>query len=187
MTCSNCGAEVADGMKFCFDCGTPVPQVKKCVSCGAELSLKMKFCPECGAKQDGSAPKSSGFSMGDKNVIAGDVIGSKEETNISGNATIIKNEDQTKQVKKCHICGSFIPIEALNEFLKDGIIDTNERREIESLKVKYGISTEKANALEQELKPKTEKINFSTIEKLNLTEATEIFYELGNAKKPMNF
>ena len=77
--------------------------------------------------------------------------------------------------------------EALKEFLKDGIIDANERREIESLKVKYGISTEKANALEQELKPKTEKINFSTIEKLNLTEATEIFYELGNAKKPMNF
>ena len=224
MTCSNCGAEVADGMKFCFDCGTPIPQVKKCVSCGAELSLKMKFCPECGAKQDGSAPKSSGFSMGDKNVIAGDVIGSKEETNISGNATIIKNEDQTKQVKKCHICGSFVSIldgyncpecgeftcedcfdlskricksceknklqnneekfiEALKEFLKDGIIDINERREIESLKVKYGISTEKANALEQELKPKTEKINFSTIEKLNLTEATEVFYEQGNAKK----
>ena len=110
MTCSNCGAEVADGMKFCFDCGTPVPQVKKCVSCGAELSLKMKFCPECGTNQDGSAPKSSGFSMGDKNVIAGDVIGSKEETHISGNATIIKNEDQTKQVKKCHVCGSFIPV-----------------------------------------------------------------------------
>ena len=224
MTCNNCGAEVADGMKFCFDCGTPVPQVKKCVSCGAELSLKMKFCPECGTNQDGSTPKSSGFSMGDKNVIAGDVIGSKEETHISGNATIIKNEDQTKQVKKCHICGSFIPvvdgydcpecgeftcedcfdlskricksceknklqnneekfIEALKEFFKDGIIEANERREIESLKVKYGISTEKANALEQELKPKTEKINFSTIEKLNLTEATEIFYEQGIAKK----
>ena len=37
--------------------------------------------------------------------------------------------------------------------------------------------------MEQELKPKTEKINFSTIEKLNLTEATEIFYEEGDAKK----
>ena len=110
MTCNNCGAEVQDGMKFCFDCGTPVPQVKKCVSCGAELSLKMKFCPECGTNQDGSTPKSSGFSMGDKNVIAGDVIGTKEETHISGNATIIKNEDQTKQVKKCHICGSFVSI-----------------------------------------------------------------------------
>ena len=184
----------------------------------------MKFCGECGTKQDESVSKSSGFSMGDKNVIAGDVIGSKEETHISGNATIIKNEDQTKQVKKCHICGSFVSIldgyncpecgeftcavcfdlskricksceknklqnneekfiEALKDFLKDGIIDANERREIESLKVKYGISTEKANALEQELKPKTEKINFSTIEKLNLTEATEIFYEQGIAKK----
>ena len=29
----------------------------------------------------------------------------------------------------------------------------------------------------------TEKINFSTIEKLNLTEATEVFYEQGIAKK----
>ena len=224
MICSNCGSEVQDGMKFCGECGTPVPQTKKCINCGLELPLSMKFCGECGTKQDGSAPKSSGFSMGDKNVIAGDVIGSKEETHISGNATIIKNEDQTKQVKKCHICGSFIPvvdgydcpecgeftcedcfdlskricksceknklqkneekfIEALKEFLKDGIIDANERKEIESLKVKYGISTEKANALEQELKPKTEKINFSTIEKLNLTEATEVFYGQGNAKK----
>ena len=224
MICSNCGSEVQDGMKFCGECGTPVPQTKKCINCGLELPLNMKFCGECGTKQDGSAPKSSGFSMGDKNVIAGDVIGSKEETHISGNATIIKNEDQTKQVKKCHICGSFVSIldgyncpecgeftcevcfdlskricktceknklqnneekfiEALKDFLKDGIIDANERREIENLKVKYGISTEKANALEQELKPKTEKINFSTIEKLNLTEATEIFYEQGIAKK----
>ena len=224
MICGNCGSEVQDGMKFCGECGTPVPQTKRCINCGLELPLNMKFCGECGTKQDGSAPKSSGFSMGDKNVIAGDVIGSKEETNISGNATIIKNEDQTKQVKKCHICGSFVSIldgyncpecgeftcedcfdlskricksceknklqnneekfiEALKEFLKDGIIDANERREIESLKVKYGISTEKANALEQELKPKTEKINFSTIEKLKLNEATEVFYEQGIAKK----
>ncbi|MEE0999274.1 MAG: zinc ribbon domain-containing protein [Treponemataceae bacterium] len=110
MICSNCGSEVQDGMKFCGECGTPVPQTKKCINCGLELPLNMKFCGECGAKQDESAPKSSGFSMGDKNVIAGDVIGSKEETNISGNATIIKNEDQTKQVKKCHICGSFVSI-----------------------------------------------------------------------------
>jgi len=110
MICSNCGSEVQDGMKFCGECGTPVPQTKKCINCGLELPLSMKFCGECGTKQDGSAPKSSGFSMGDKNVIAGDVIGSKEETHISGNATIIKNEDQTKQVKKCHICGSFVSI-----------------------------------------------------------------------------
>ena len=28
MKCSNYGAEVAEGMRFCGDCGTPVPQEK---------------------------------------------------------------------------------------------------------------------------------------------------------------
>lgn len=110
MKCANCGAEVEEGMKFCGECGAPVPQVKKCIKCGAEIPLKMKFCPECGARQDGGAAPSSGggFAMGDKNVVAGDVIGSKEETHISGNATIIKNEDETKKTAKCHVCGKII-------------------------------------------------------------------------------
>ncbi len=109
--CSVCGTELEEGQKFCFECGAPVPQTKKCIKCGAELPLKMKFCPECGTKQDGTANASgSGFSMGDKNVIAGDVIGHKEETHVAGNATFIKNEDQTKQIKKCHVCGSLVQI-----------------------------------------------------------------------------
>ena len=109
--CTNCGTELEEGAKFCLECGTPVPQTKKCIKCGFELPLSAKFCPECGTKQDGTANASaSGFSMGDKNVIAGDVIGHKEETHIAGNATIIKNEDQTKQVKRCHICGSLVQI-----------------------------------------------------------------------------
>lgn len=29
MKCSNCGAEVVEGMKFCCDCGSPLPQGKK--------------------------------------------------------------------------------------------------------------------------------------------------------------
>ena len=74
----------------------------------------------------------------------------------------IKNKSQNNEAKF---------IEALKEFLQDGIIDANERKEIESLRVKYEISTEKAAALEQELKPKQKKINFSTIEKLKLEEA----------------
>ncbi len=111
--CANCGTELDEGAKFCLECGTPVPQTKKCIKCGFELPLSAKFCPECGTKQDGQAnpnASDSGLNMGDKNVIAGDVIGHKEETHIAGNATIIKNEDQTKQVKKCHICGSLVPI-----------------------------------------------------------------------------
>ena len=226
MICKNCGCEVDDGMKFCGECGTPIPQTKKCINCGCELPLNMKFCGECGTKQDGTASKSSGFSMGDKNVIAGDVIGSKEETNISGNATIIKNEDQTKQVKECHVCGSFVQIlegyncsqcggftcaecfdqtyrvcnpcvdvkimqnenkykEALEKALQDGIINIEERKELKELQAEYGITDEKAFFLEKELKSKiqTVKINFSTIEKLKLEEATELFYEEGNVFK----
>ncbi len=109
--CSVCGTEIEDGQKFCFECGAPVPQTKKCIKCGAEIALKMKFCPECGTNQNGKAnAENTGFSMGDKNVIAGDVIGHKEETHVAGNATFIKNEDQTKQVKKCHVCGSLVQI-----------------------------------------------------------------------------
>ena len=109
--CSVCGTELEEGQKFCFECGAPIPQTKKCIYCGTELPLKMKFCPECGTKQDGTANASgSGFSMGDKNVIAGDVIGHKEDTHIAGNATIIKNEDETKKTAKCHICGSIVKI-----------------------------------------------------------------------------
>ena len=109
--CSVCGTELEKGQKFCFECGAPVPQTKKCIKCGIELPLKMKFCPECGTKQDGTVNAfGSGFSMGDKNVIAGDVIGHKEETHIAGNATIIKNEDETKKTAKCHICGSIVKI-----------------------------------------------------------------------------
>ena len=109
--CSVCGTELEEGQKFCFECGAAVPQTKKCIKCGAEIALKMKFCPECGANQNGETNAvTSGFSMGDKNVIAGDVIGHKEETHVAGNATFIKNEDQTKLVKRCHICGSLIQI-----------------------------------------------------------------------------
>ena len=109
--CSVCGTELEEGQKFCFECGAAVPQTKNCIKCGAEIALKMKFCPECGANQNGETNVvTSGFSMGDKNVIAGDVIGHKEETHVAGNAIFIKNEDQTKFVKRCHICGSLIQI-----------------------------------------------------------------------------
>ena len=76
--CSNCGAELDAGARFCMECGTPVPQVKKCVQCGMELPLKAKFCFGCGAPQEGGAAAvGAGVSMGDKNVVAGDVVGQK--------------------------------------------------------------------------------------------------------------
>lgn len=226
MKCNNCGAEVADGMKFCGDCGAPVPQVKKCISCGAEISLKMKFCPECGANQEGSASEkqkfnAAAFAMGDKNVIAGDVVGHREETHITGNATIIKNEDQSKQVKRCHVCGSLVLItdgfdcpdcgeftcskcydanenackpcaakrkgasesqsvaaytEALKTALADGRIDLEERKNLNTLQKKLGISNDKAMQLERELKGEGDGEIFTTAEKLELDKAREAFY-----------
>ena len=113
--CPNCGAEVEIGMKFCGECGTPIPQVKKCINCGTELPIKMKFCFECGAPQGN--PSSFGLgtsvSMGDKNVIAGDVVGQKVagdnvQSKIMGNAFYNTFQDDTKRVNSCHVCGKHL-------------------------------------------------------------------------------
>ena len=118
--CPKCLRQYESG-NFCENCenedGSPVKLEEEqvsCPKCGLKYKKGTKFCSECGTRLDGTgtsnAAGAAGLSMGDKNVIAGDVIGHKEETHITGNATIIKNEDQTKQVKKCHICGSIVPI-----------------------------------------------------------------------------
>ncbi len=110
MKCPNCGEENPEGMKFCGNCGTKLPEpMNHCPHCNKDWPLTMKFCGECGFSFGGNgAAKSAGISMGDKNVIAGDVIGSNEETHIAGNATIIKNEDETKKTAKCHVCGRIV-------------------------------------------------------------------------------
>ena len=221
MKCNNCGAEVAEGMKFCCDCGSPLPQEKKCVSCGATIALRMKFCPECGAPQSGQTQKSkfnaTAFAMGDKNVIAGDVIGSQETTHVAGNATIIKNEDQSRQVKRCHICGSLVLITegfdcpecgqftcgkcydadqnccndcakthskskenqyeaALKAALTDGKIDLEERRTLNELAAKLGLSSQQASQIERQVKGEDTAGSMTTAEQLELDSARKLFY-----------
>ena len=109
MICPNCNHNNPEGSKFCEECGSKLPEPKKvCPSCGTELNGYPKFCPECGFKLGtGQKVGPSGVSIGDKNVIAGDlnVVGKKEEFNVSGNATIIRHEDDTKKIETCPICG----------------------------------------------------------------------------------
>lgn len=46
--CSKCGSELAEGAKFCGECGAKVTSVHQCPKCGCELSTGAKFCGECG-------------------------------------------------------------------------------------------------------------------------------------------
>lgn len=54
--CAECGAELAEGAKFCPECGAKVAPIvfgetaHVCPSCGVELAEGAKFCPECGTK-----------------------------------------------------------------------------------------------------------------------------------------
>lgn len=46
--CIKCNAEIAEGSKFCTECGSP--QKIKCPNCNNEIQGNPKFCPECGNK-----------------------------------------------------------------------------------------------------------------------------------------
>jgi len=55
--CPNCGANAAEGVKFCDQCGTRIEvpvsaaEAKKvCCCCGAEAVPGVKFCSQCGTK-----------------------------------------------------------------------------------------------------------------------------------------
>lgn len=112
--CSQCGAEVEDGSKFCAECGTPIPQTKECPKCHAQLKPTAKFCAECGYSFAGLASTgggASGVQMGSKNLISGDVVGHQESFKVSGDATIIKNIDETRKMVQCHICGRNMTID----------------------------------------------------------------------------
>ena len=80
MKCPNCGMNIDDGARFCGECGKPVPP------------------PQA----------ASGISMGDKNVVAGDVIGKKEDYIVAGNMINRVSLNETDKVLTCHVCGKHI-------------------------------------------------------------------------------
>jgi len=108
--CPKCGASVEDGSKFCDECGAAIPVGKGCPKCHVQLKPNAKFCSECGYSFPSQGGSAAGIAMGDKNVVAGDVIGQKEDYHVSGNATFITNEDETKKMVHCHVCGKHLTI-----------------------------------------------------------------------------
>ncbi len=53
VACSKCQASVAQGTKFCPECGNSMVVASEdiCISCKAAIAKGVKFCPECGTKQ----------------------------------------------------------------------------------------------------------------------------------------
>ena len=127
MKCPNCNAENAEGMKFCGECGTKLPEpMNHCPTCNKDWPINMKFCGECGFKFGGGSTAGTGIgsgaiALGDKNVISGDLVSNvstvnnvsnvdnsstiNNTTNNTTNTTVI-NSDETAKLAKCHICGS---------------------------------------------------------------------------------
>ncbi|MDP9243390.1 MAG: zinc-ribbon domain-containing protein, partial [Actinomycetota bacterium] len=52
--CPACGAENAEGARFCSACGTALGRT--CPSCGAEVADDARFCPSCGNPLEEAGP-----------------------------------------------------------------------------------------------------------------------------------
>lgn len=110
--CANCGTELAPGMKFCCECGTPVPQVKVCPDCGSEQKPEAKFCSNCGHRFGAPAADGGAADMGLKighSTVMGDI------SNTVNHVTNVTNADETKHVVKCHVCGKVLTVVGTHE------------------------------------------------------------------------
>jgi len=55
MYCKNCGAELKENAKFCFQCGAKVDS-NVCPKCNTPIKIAAKFCSYCGAKIQEESP-----------------------------------------------------------------------------------------------------------------------------------
>jgi hypothetical protein len=79
-----------------------------CTSCEAQSpNPNARFCESCGKSFPSRA---AGVSLSDEAMVAGDVIGVKEETKIAGNynVTNVSNVDDTKRVHRCAYSGEHL-------------------------------------------------------------------------------
>ena len=135
--CPKCGAEIEKNANFCENCGTAIPQSDehlqknasvmgdKNVVAGDVVAQKIDgdnvqnkidgdvLCDENvlqGDQKNLRKDSASSPMMGDKNVVAGDVIGQKiagdnVQNKIMGNVIYNVVQDETKRTAPCAICG----------------------------------------------------------------------------------
>lgn len=85
--------------------------MKHCPSCRTHHPDDFNHCPGCGGvliPLPAEPSDSGGITMGDDNVIAGDVLGA--QSNYYGQTTINQTLDDTKRIETCHVCGGPRPI-----------------------------------------------------------------------------
>jgi hypothetical protein len=49
ITCKKCNAQLAEGSKFCYNCGAEVTEIKYCAKCGTPIGNESSYCMTCGA------------------------------------------------------------------------------------------------------------------------------------------
>lgn len=81
MRCSNCGAENAEGKKFCGDCGAELEN--RCERCGTKNPASNRFCGDCGATlfvtSASTSAQDAAFAEGERRhltVLFSDLVGS---------------------------------------------------------------------------------------------------------------
>ena len=83
--------------------------VMKCPKCHSEAPSGSKFCLECGTKlppPDAADTRPASISLGDKNVVGGDLVGTKQEVKVLGGSyTNITHSDETRKTRTCAISG----------------------------------------------------------------------------------
>lgn len=52
--CPNCKKELADGTRFCEECGAKMPEAVFCSNCGTKAEAGMAFCQNCGNRLTGT-------------------------------------------------------------------------------------------------------------------------------------
>lgn len=106
MNCPHCGSINKDNANFCTKCGAPIPHEKVCPKCHAKADPSALFCSACGCALSKMPNGKDALIKGDRNMVAGNVIG--ENYSVEKGGTFIQNQDETRRLVKCHICGTHI-------------------------------------------------------------------------------